>query len=90
LIAWGCGDRAANHFSGLLIPKKYRTMEGNLMNEKEIQAAITLRLHAFHDALVERGQIKAHSRISLPEAGGTELVGVEGVQANHCTEEQIA
>jgi hypothetical protein len=61
------------------------------MNEelrKQIQSMVTLRLMAFHDALVERGQIKPHGRISPPEPGGTETAAVEVI--SHYTEEHAA
>jgi hypothetical protein len=61
------------------------------MNEelrKKIESMITLRLLAFHDALVERGQIQPHVRISPPEAGGVETATVESI--THYTGEHAA
>jgi hypothetical protein len=54
-----------------------------------IDAMITKRLHAFHDALVERGQLPPHGKIAPPDAGGTEIDGSE-IYANRCTEEHAA
>jgi len=55
---------------------------------KRIESMMTMRLLAFHDALVERGQIPSHSRISPPDAGGTETMTAEAI--SHYTGEHAA
>jgi hypothetical protein len=47
--------------------------------ETKVDALVTRRLLAFHDALVERGQITDPPAPSAPEETGT--------AANHCTED---
>jgi hypothetical protein len=55
--------------------------------ESKVDAMITRRILAFHDALVERGQIKPATRIAPPQSGGME---VASDIASHCTEDRAA
>lgn len=57
------------------------------MTVEEMDTLITRRLLAFHDALVERGQIPPIKRIAPPAPGGEE-VSVEVV--NHYKGEHAA
>ena len=55
--------------------------------ESKVDAMITRRILALHDALVERGQIKPATRIAPPLPGGLE---VASDAASHCTEDRAA
>jgi hypothetical protein len=55
--------------------------------ESKMDALVTRRLLAFHDALVERGQIPSATRIAPPIPGGEEIVAGS---TNRCREESAA